>query len=202
MEASVGTSGRDVCGEFTHVSPRREGIPQHGAGAWHHRGLPASIFQEHLCLFRTKRLRPSARSAANFREGSATMPRFAHFLATGAFSVTRSAWLPLLHHAEQVSTQRKKVLPPVPLPKSVTWPHSSATFVRPGFTISSACLRTPFVTMLVPDPTSLDDEDIARAVTTRSEELTLAHRVFVDEVLRSFGRCHGAVKIDGFGDGA
>ena len=55
--------------------------------------------------------------------------------------------------------------------------------------------RTPFVTMLVPDPTSLDDEDIARAVTTRSEELTLAHHVFVDEVLRSFGGCHGAVKI-------
>ena len=29
----------------------------------------------------------------------------------------------------------------------------------------------------------------------RSEELTLAHHVFVDEVLRSFGECHGAVKI-------
>ena len=29
----------------------------------------------------------------------------------------------------------------------------------------------------------------------RSEELTLAHHVFVDEVLRSFGVCHGAVKI-------
>ena len=34
--------------------------------------------------------------------------RFAHFLATGAFSVMRTAWLSLLHHAEQVSTQRQK----------------------------------------------------------------------------------------------
>ena len=45
--------------------------------------------------------------------------------------------------------------------------------------------RTPFVTMRVQD-----DEDIARAVTMRSEELTLAHHVSVYEVLRSFGVCH------------
>ena len=53
--------------------------------------------------------------------------------------------------------------------------------------------RTPFATMPVLDPTSSDDENFTGAVTM--EELTLAHHVFVGEVVRRFGVCYGAVKI-------
>ena len=70
---------RDVCDQFTDVSLRRECIPQNGAGAWHHSGRLASIFEEDVCLSRTKRLRPSARSAAKFCEGSAAMPALCPF---------------------------------------------------------------------------------------------------------------------------
>ena len=198
------------------------------------------MFEDDQNLFRTKRLRPGARSAAKFREGSATMPAFCPFLATGAFSVTWLAWFSLLHHAEEVSTQRKKrELLPNAAPPQMAHPIERAHIaqpLQPGTSLprpaanppipcvsspasgssSKECdlatflchlcqtwfhfqfglpWRTPFVTMLVPDPTSLDDEDIARAVTMRREELTLAHHVFVDEVLRSSGVCHGAVKI-------
>ena len=150
LEASVGTSGRDVCGEFTHVSPRRECIPQHGAGAWHHRGLPASICLEDLCLLRTKRLRPSACSAAKFREGSAGRSILGYAAGLVVIAAPPGAGPnpeeetgapPKRHSATDGPPHRATTHRPAP----VAWDFAAASCCKPDHTMrKQSCLRFLF----------------------------------------------------------